>query len=114
VADTTIKTKNNNKPFTKKENKMEYKVKSPKFQDIITKTVRITAAAGDLGTISGANLVISAADIHADLATADVLVATNVSAGETCTHVVASGDLTIDSTTAITAASIIDLVIKLP
>ena len=57
---------------------MEYKVASPKLQDIQTKTVEIYATAGELGTISSGNLQISVADIQSGLESSDVIVATNL------------------------------------
>ena len=93
---------------------MEYKLKSAALQDLQTKTVRLTAKAGDLGTISSGNLVIPAADLNSALVAADFLVANNLSAAEPCTVTLGSGNFTLDSTTAITASSLIDIVIKLP
>lgn len=93
---------------------MEYKVKGAKLQDLITKTESIIALAGDLGSISGANLVVPAEQFSEDLVAADFVWARNLSANEACTVTLGSGNFTFDSTTAITASSVIQLVFKLP
>lgn len=92
---------------------MEYKVKSPKLQDIETKTVNVYASASELGELDSGNLEIDATDIQADLVTADVIRAYNLTIGEVLTPTIASDVLTLDGSSAITASNKIHLVIRL-
>ena len=93
---------------------MEYKVNSPKLQDIETKTVELYATAAELGELDSGNLEIAVADIQSDLEATDVIVATNLSiSSEALTPTVTDGVLTLDGTSAISAANKIHLVIRL-
>jgi hypothetical protein len=91
---------------------MEYKVSSPKLQDLVTRAETIVAAASELGTISSGNLLVPAADIKAGLVAGDVLHAKNETLGELLTPTISGANLSLDGATAITAGHVITLVVK--
>jgi hypothetical protein len=92
---------------------MEYQVKSQKLQDAMSKTVRLTAPAQDLGSVAANVLTIALADISADaIAAADVLRAHNLSEDTACTPAISGSNLTITDV-ALAATDIVDIVIKL-
>lgn len=93
---------------------MEYKLKSAKLQDIVTKTEQLFAKAADLGTISSGNLLIPFADIKPGLVAADILVAKNLTEAEDLTPSISGENLVLTKTTEdVVAAAVIQLVIKL-
>lgn len=92
---------------------MEYKVASPKLQDIQTKTVRITAKASELGTVTATTITIPLADINAEaIVAADVLVANNLTDSTAATPSISGSDLVLTDV-AIAATDLFDLVIRL-
>lgn len=92
---------------------MEYQVKSQKLQDSMSKTVRLTAPAQDLGSVAANVLTIALADISADaIAAADVLVARNLTDATALTPAISGSDLTLTDV-ALAATDIVDIVIKL-
>ncbi len=92
---------------------MEYQVKSSKLQDILSKTVRLTAKAGDLGSVASNVLTIPLADLSADaIAASDVLKATNLSEATEATPSI-SGENLLITDVALVATDIVDIVIKL-
>ncbi len=95
------------------ENKMEYQVKSQKLQDVMSKTVRLTAPAQSLGSVASNVLTIPLADISADaIEASDVLVANNLSEDTAATPAISGSNLTLTDVS-LAASDIIDLVIKL-
>lgn len=91
---------------------MDYKVKSPKLQDLVTRAETIVAAASELGTITAGNVLIPADDIKSGLVAGDVLHAKNETLGELLTATISGSDLSLDGATAITAGHVITLVVK--
>jgi hypothetical protein len=92
---------------------MEYQLKSSKLQDVMTKTVRLTAKAGDLGSVALNVLTIPLSDLSIDaIFASDVLVANNLSEETALTPAIAGSNLTLTDV-ALTASDIVDLVIKL-
>lgn len=92
---------------------MEYQVKSQKLQDVMTKTIRLTAPAQDLGSVASNVLTIPLSDISADaIAASDVLVARNLTDDTALTPAISGSNLTLTDV-ALAAGDIIDLVIKL-
>lgn len=91
---------------------MEYKVASAKFQDIETKTVRITATAAELGAVAATTITIPLSDINEDIVAADVLVANNLTDGTAATPSIVGTDLVLTDV-AIAASDLFDLVIRL-
>ena len=92
---------------------MEYQVKSQKLQDVMIKTVRLTAKASDLGSVAANVLTIALADFSSeDIAAADVLVARNLTDATALTPAISGANLTLTDV-AMAAGDIIDLVIRL-
>jgi hypothetical protein len=92
---------------------MEYQLKSSKLQDVMTKTVRLTAKAGDLGSVASNVLTIPLSDLSIDaIAASDVLVANNLSEDTAITPAIAGSNLTLTDVSLV-ASDIVDLVIKL-
>lgn len=92
---------------------MEYQVRSQKLQDVMAKTVRLTAKAGDLGSVSANVLTIPLADLSADAIEAtDVIKASNLSEATEATPSISGTNLLITDV-ALIASDIIDLVIRL-
>jgi hypothetical protein len=92
---------------------MEYQVKSSKLQDILSKTVRLTAKASDLGSVDSNVLTIALSDLSADaIEASDVMKASNLSEQTEATPSISGSDLLITDV-ALAASDIIDLVIKL-
>lgn len=91
---------------------MEYKVSSPKLQDLVTRAETMVAAASELGTLSSGNLLVPAADIKPGLVAADVIHAKNETLGELLTPTISGANLSLDGSTAIIAAHVITLVVK--
>lgn len=95
------------------EKKMEYQVKSQKLQDVMSKTVRLTAKAGDLGSVAANVLTIPLADLSADaIEASDVLKASNLSEDTEATPSISGSNLLITDT-ALVATDIVDIVIRL-
>ena len=92
---------------------MEYTVKSQKLQDVITKTIRLTAAAQDLGAVTSTTLTIPLADLSADaIEASDVLIAQNLTDATTMTPSISGSNLVLTDA-ALAASDKINLVIKL-
>lgn len=92
---------------------MEYQVKSQKLQDVMSKTVRLTAPAQSLGSVAANVLTIPLSDLSADaIEASDVLVAKNLTDDTVLTPAISSGNLTLTDV-ALAASDVIDLVIKL-
>lgn len=92
---------------------MEYQVKSQKLQDVMAKTVRLTAKASDLGSVASNVLTIPLADLSADaIEASDVLRAHNLSEDTEATPSISGSNLLITDV-ALVAADLVDLVIKL-
>jgi hypothetical protein len=92
---------------------MEYQVKSQKLQDVISKTVRLTAPAQDLGAVTSTTLTIPLADLSADaIEAADVLIAQNLTDATTMTPSISGSNLVLTDV-ALAASDKINLVIKL-
>lgn len=92
---------------------MEYQVKSQKLQDVISKTVRLTAPAQDLGAVTSTTLTIPLADLSADaIEAADVLIAQNLTDATTMTPSISGSNLVLTDA-ALAASDKINLVIKL-
>lgn len=93
---------------------MEYKTPSPKFQDIETKTLRLTATASELGTVTATTISIPLANLSADSDTvaADVLVAQNYTDGTKATASIVGTDLVLTDA-AIAASDVFQIVIRL-
>jgi hypothetical protein len=91
---------------------MEYKVLSPKLQDLVTRAETIVAAASDLGSISSGNVLIDANEFKSNLAASDVIYARNETLNELLTATVSANVLTLDGSSAILAAHVITIVVK--
>jgi len=92
---------------------MEYQVKSQKLQDVMSKTVRLTAPAKDLGSVASNVLTIPLADLSADaIEASDVLKASNLSEATEATPSISGANLLITDV-ALVGSDIVDLVIKL-
>jgi hypothetical protein len=92
---------------------MKYQVKSQKLQDLQVKTVRLTAAAQELGAVTATTITIPLADLSSDaIVAADVRVARNLTDATAMTPSIVGSDLVLTDA-AIAASDIIDLVIKL-
>jgi len=91
---------------------MDYKVRSPKLQDLVTRAETIVCAASELGTISSGNLLVPAADIKPGLVAGDVIHAKNETLGELLTATISGDNLSLDGSTSITAGHVITLVVK--
>lgn len=92
---------------------MEYTVKSQKLQDVITKTIRLTAPAQDLGAVTSTTLTIPLADLSADaIEAADVIVARNLTDATALTPSISGSNLVLTDV-ALAASDIVDIVIKL-
>jgi hypothetical protein len=91
---------------------MDYKLVSPKLQDLVTRAETIVAAASELGTISSGNLLIPAADIKSGLVAGDVIHAKNETLGELLTPTISGANLSLDGSSAITAGHVITVIVK--
>ena len=92
---------------------MKYQVKSQELQDLMTKTVRLTARAQEIGSVAANVLTIPLADLSADAIDAsDVLVAKNLTDATTLTPAISGLNLTLTDV-ALAATDIVELVIKL-
>lgn len=92
---------------------MKYQVKSQELQDLMTKTVRLTARAQEIGSVAANVLTIPLADLSADAIDAsDVLVAKNLTDATTLTPAISGSNLTLTDV-ALAATDIVELVIKL-
>lgn len=92
---------------------MEYQVKSQKLQDLMIKTVRLTARAQELGSVAANVLTIPLADLSADnIEASDVLVARNLTDATALTPAISGSNLTLTDV-ALAATDIVDIVIKL-
>lgn len=91
---------------------MEYSLRDQKLQDIVVKTIRLTARAQELGSVAANVLTIPLAQLSADaIATTDVLVARNITDSTTLTVGISSGNLTLTDV-ALATSDVIDLVIR--
>lgn len=92
---------------------MEYQVKSQKLQDVISKTVRLTARAQEIGSVAANVLTIPLADISSDaIEASDVLVARNLTDSTALTPAISGANLTLTDV-ALAATDLVDIVIKL-
>lgn len=91
---------------------MDYKLVSPKLQDLVTRAETMVAAAGELGTLLAGNLLIPSADIKADMVASDVLVAYNETQAEALTATISGDNLSLDGTNAIVATDVIRLTVN--
>ena len=91
---------------------MDYKLKSPKLQDLVTRAETLVASAGELGTITAGELLIPASDIKDSFAATDVLEAVNVTLGEALVPTIAGTNLSLNGTSAILAAHVIRITVK--
>ena len=92
---------------------MKYQVKSQKLQDLQVKTVRLTAAAQELGAVTATTITIPLADLASDaIVAADVKVANNISEDTAMTPSIVGSNLVLTDA-AIAAGDLIDLVIRL-
>lgn len=92
---------------------MEYQVKSQKLQDVMSKTIRLTAPAQSLGSVASNVLTIPLADLSADaIEASDVLIAKNLTDATSLTPAISGSNLTLTDV-ALAASDLIDLVIKL-
>jgi hypothetical protein len=92
---------------------MKYQVKSQELQDVMIKTVRLTARAQELGSVASNVLTIPLADLSADaIEASDVLVARNLTDATALTPAISGSNLTLTDV-ALAATDVIDLVIKL-
>lgn len=92
---------------------MKYQVKSQELQDLMIKTVRLTARAQDLGSVAANVLTIPLADLSADaIEASDVLVARNLTDVTALTPAISGSNLTLTDV-ALAATDIVDIVIRL-
>lgn len=92
---------------------MEYQVKSQKLQDLLDKTVRLTAKASDIGAVTSTTLTIALADLSADaIEASDVLVAKNLTDVTVLSAAIVGSNLVLTDV-ALAASDKIELVIKL-
>ena len=92
---------------------MKYQVKSQELQDLMIKTVRLTARAQEIGSVAANVLTIPLADLSADaIETSDVLVARNLTDATALTPAISGSNLTLTDV-ALAATDIVDIVIKL-
>lgn len=92
---------------------MKYQVKSQELQDVMIKTVRLTARAQELGSVASNVLTIPLADLSADaIEASDVLVARNLTDATALTPAISGSNLTLTDV-ALAATDVVDLVIKL-
>ena len=92
---------------------MKYQVKSQELQDLMIKTVRLTARAQEIGSVAANVLTIPLADRSADaIETSDVLVARNLTDATALTPAISGSNLTLTDV-ALAATDIVDIVIKL-
>lgn len=92
---------------------MRYQVKSQELQDVMIKTVRLTARAQELGSVAANVLTIPLADLSEDdIAASDVLVARNLTDATALTPAISGSNLTLTDV-ALAATDIVDIVIKL-
>ncbi len=92
---------------------MKYQVKSQELQDLMIKTVRLTARAQEIGSVAANVLTIPLADLSADaIEASDVLVAKNLTDATALTPAISGSNLTLTDV-ALAATDIVELVIKL-
>ena len=92
---------------------MRYQVKSQELQDLMIKTVRLTARAQEIGSVAANVLTIPLADLSADaIETSDVLVARNLTDATALTPAISGSNLTLTDVN-LAATDIVDIVIKL-
>ncbi len=92
---------------------MKYQVKSQELQDLMIKTVRLTARAQEIGSVAANVLTIPLADLSADaIEASDVLVARNLTDATALTPAISGSNLTLTDV-ALAATDIVDIVIKL-
>jgi hypothetical protein len=92
---------------------MSYQVKSQKLSDLQNKTVRLTAAASDLGAVTSTTLTIPLSDLSSDAIEAgDVLIAQNLTDATAMTPSISGVNLVLTDV-ALAASDKINLVIKL-
>lgn len=92
---------------------MKYQIASAKFQDLNTKTVRLTAKAHELGEVTATTITIPLADISDEaIEASDVLVANNLTDSTAATPSIVGTDLVLTDV-AIAATDLFDLVIRL-
>jgi hypothetical protein len=92
---------------------MEYQVKSSQLQDILAKTVRLTAKASELGAVTATTITIPLEDLSADpIEASDVLVSRNLTDATAMTPSISGSNLVLTDL-AIAASDKIDLVIRL-
>ena len=92
---------------------MKYQVKSQELQDVMIKTVRLTARAQEIGSVAANVLTIPLADLSADaIEASDVLVARNLTDATALTPAISGSNLTLTDV-ALAANDIVDIVIKL-
>lgn len=92
---------------------MKYQVKSQELQDVMIKTVRLTARAQEIGSVAANVLTIPLADLSADnIEASDVLVARNLTDATALTPAISGSNLTLTDV-ALAATDIVDIVIKL-
>jgi hypothetical protein len=95
------------------EKNMRYQVKSQELQDLMIKTVRLTARAQEIGSVAANVLTIPLADLSADaIETSDVLVARNLTDATALTPAISGSNLTLTDVN-LAATDIVDIVIKL-
>lgn len=88
-------------------------LQKPSLEDIHSKTVRLIGQCQDLGSLSSGNLVIAIADLQEGLVAADVLRAYNYADDEVMSVSVSGSDLVFDSSTALTATKLVEIIIRL-
>ena len=92
---------------------MEYQVKSQQLQDLMIRTVRLTARAQELGSVAANVLTIPLSELSADaIEASDVLVARNLTDATALTPSIVGSNLRLTDV-ALAATDVIDLVIKL-
>lgn len=91
---------------------MEYKLLSPKFQNIETKTVILVATASELGTVTATTITIPLTALRSDVTAADVLIARNVTDTTVATASIVGSALVLTDL-AIAAGDIFEVVIRL-
>lgn len=93
---------------------MEYKTPSPKFQDIVTKTLRLTAKASELGVVTATTISIPLADLcmEDDIVAGDCLLAHNITDDTYAVPTIVGTDLVLTDA-AIAATDVFDVVVRL-
>lgn len=91
---------------------MDYRIAGAKLQNLEAKTVRITATAAELGTVTATTITIALADLGFDnIEASDVLVARNFTDGTKATPSISGSNLVLTDA-AIASTDVFELIYR--